>query len=170
MCSMYISFKERPCFTKERSYNRLLLDKRHRSHRLQLCLSALYNHMLFEVVIKKSIQLQVPLQLPCYDFASISSSLLNLKNILSIDDLPVFDVQAISMPVHIAKILQPGRLSKRDGQEVQSSGTVSPWRADPRLLVIPASCPRVAEGNPKYDGFYRFAPTCVIASLCAPPL
>ena len=34
-----------------------------------------------------------------------------------------------------------------DGRGVQGSGTYSPWRADPRLLVIPASCSRVAENN-----------------------
>ena len=35
-----------------------------------------------------------------------------------------------------------------DGRCVQSPGTYSPWRADPRLLVIPSSCSRVAENNP----------------------
>ena len=34
-----------------------------------------------------------------------------------------------------------------DGRWVQGSGTDSPWRADPRLLVIPPSCSRVAESN-----------------------
>ena len=120
---------------------------------------------------KKSIQPQVPLQLPCYDFASISSSLLNLDNMHSFYhsvchsfavatvvkrpqhtyctyDLKAICYRTVSCNLHADKILQPGHLSKRDGQEVQSSGTVSPWRADPRLLVIPPSCPRVAEGNP----------------------
>ena len=142
---------------------------------------------------KKSIQPQVPLQLPCYDFASISSSLLNLDNMHSFYhsvyhseavatvvkrpqhtyctyDLKAICYRTVFCNLHADKILQPGHLSKRDGQEVQSSGTVSPWRADPRLLVIPPSCPRVAEGNPNWDGFLRFAPTCVIASFCAPPL
>ena len=39
-------------------------------------------------------------------------------------------------------------LPERDGRGVQGSGTDSPWRADPRLLVIPPSCSRVAESNP----------------------
>ena len=39
-------------------------------------------------------------------------------------------------------------LPERDGRGVQGSGTNSPWRADPRLLVIPHSCSRVAENNP----------------------
>ena len=39
------------------------------------------------------------------------------------------------------------QLPERDGRGVQGSGTYSPWRADPRLLVIPASCFRIAENN-----------------------
>ena len=39
------------------------------------------------------------------------------------------------------------QLPECDGRGVQGSGTYSPWRADPRLLVIPASCFRIAENN-----------------------
>lgn len=42
---------------------------------------------------------------------------------------------------------QSRKLPERDGRGVQGSGTDSPWRADPRLLVIPASCFRIAENN-----------------------
>ena len=40
------------------------------------------------------------------------------------------------------------RLPWCDGRCVQDPGTYSPWHADPRLLAIPTSCPRVAEDNP----------------------
>ncbi len=39
-------------------------------------------------------------------------------------------------------------LPECDGRGVQGSGTYSPWHADPRLLVIPASWSRVADTNP----------------------
>ena len=45
------------------------------------------------------------------------------------------------------------QLPERDGRGVQGPGTSSPWRADPRLLVIPTSCSRVAESNPDWDDF-----------------
>ena len=45
------------------------------------------------------------------------------------------------------------QLPECDGRRVQGSGTDSPWRADPRLLVIPTSCSRVAENNPDWDSF-----------------
>ncbi len=44
--------------------------------------------------------------------------------------------------------LEAIRFPERDGRLVQGSGTYSPWHADPRLLVIPTSCSRVAENNP----------------------
>ena len=40
------------------------------------------------------------------------------------------------------------RLPWLDGRCVQGPGTYSPWRADPRLLAIPASWSRVADSNP----------------------
>jgi len=63
--------------------------------------------------------------------------------------------------------LGPLELPERDGRGVQGPGTNSPWRADPRLLVIPTSCSRVAESNLNYDRFLGFAPTRAIASHCA---
>ncbi|RYE27705.1 MAG: hypothetical protein EOP45_00215 [Sphingobacteriaceae bacterium] len=74
---------------------------------------------------------------------------MNLCISITIDYLNTHIAYITSTPMYDEEILQAGYLSKRDGQEVQSSGTVSPWRADPRLLVIPTSCPRVAEDNPK---------------------
>ena len=53
-----------------------------------------------------------------------------------------------------------------DGRCVQSPGTYSPWRADPRLLVIPSSCSRVAENNPYWDDVWGVAPTFILASFC----
>jgi len=59
------------------------------------------------------------------------------------------------------------RFPERDGRWVQGSGTNSPRRADPRLLVIPASCSRIAENNLNTGEFYRFAPIHIIATFCA---
>jgi len=53
-----------------------------------------------------------------------------------------------------------------DGRCVQDPGTYSPRRADPRLLVIPASCTRVAEYNPNWGIFLGFARSRLFASHC----
>ena len=44
--------------------------------------------------------------------------------------------------------IQQNEFPGRDGRCVQSLGTNSPRHSDPRLLVIPASCCRVADNNP----------------------
>ena len=56
-----------------------------------------------------------------------------------------------------------------DGRGVQGSGTDSPWRADPRLLVIPASCSRVAENNLNWGEFFEICSNfCNCFSLYSP--
>ena len=57
-------------------------------------------------------------------------------------------------------------LPECDGRGVQGSGTYSPWRADPRLLVIPSLWCRVADINPNWGVCWRLAPTFVIATYC----
>ena len=100
----------------------------------------------------ESIQPQVPLRLPCYDFAPVIQMILDL--------LPG-ECKTFKFSLKITKILDskgwkvfwPLELPERDGRGVQGPGTNSPWRADPRLLVIPPSCPRVAEDNLNWDSF-----------------
>ena len=60
------------------------------------------------------------------------------------------------------------QLPECDGRGVQGSGTYSPWRADPRLLVIPASCFRVAENNLNWGKIFKIRSDshhCIFLSL-----
>jgi len=66
----------------------------------------------------------------------------------------------------VGKVFWPLELPECDGRGVQGPGTNSPWRADPRLLVIPTSCSRVAESNLNYDRFLGFTPTRIIVAHC----
>src|SRR6202795_2389675 len=81
---------------------------------------------------KEVIQPQVPLRLPCYDFA------------------PVADLTVVGCLLLRGQRTGFGesQLPWRDGRCVQGPGTYSPRHADPRLLAIPTSCTRVAECNP----------------------
>ena len=100
----------------------------------------------FLVILRKEvIQPQVPLRLPCYDFT------------------PVADRTVVK---GISFALRCNQLPWCDGRCVQDPGTYSPRRADPRLLVIPASCTRVAEYNPNWGIFLGFAKRRRLASYC----
>ena len=79
---------------------------------------------------KEVIQPQVPLRLPCYDFT------------------PVADLTVVGCLLAVTLIVfWLSQLPWCDGRCVQSPGTYSPRRADPRLLAIPPSWSRVAECN-----------------------
>src|SRR5699024_10359266 len=86
---------------------------------------------LLYILRKEVIQPHLPIRLPCYDFTPIIC--------------PSFGVW-----LHKGYLTDFGcyKLSWCDGRCVQDPGTYSPWRADPRLLAIPASCRRVAACNP----------------------
>ena len=58
----------------------------------------------------------------------------------------------------------------RDGRCVQDQVPNSPYRADIRLLVIPASYSRVAENNPKYDFFLKISLNSRLCILLLLPL
>ena len=79
-----------------------------------------------DILRKEVIQPQVPLRLPCYDFT------------------PVIDPAVGAFKGDFRQ----NQLPWCDGRCVQGPGTYSPRHADPRLLAIPTSCPRVAEDNP----------------------
>src|SRR5688500_4733911 len=83
--------------------------------------------------VKEVIQPQVPLRLPCYDFAPVTA--------LAFGRLPrVAPVAARTSGAHSFHGVTGGVYKARE--------RIHRGVADPRLLAIPASCPRVAEDNP----------------------
>ena len=82
---------------------------------------------------KEVIQPQVPLRLPCYDFAPVTA--------LAFGRLaPASGVPARTSGAHSFHGVTGGVYKARE--------RIHRGVADPRLLAIPASCPRVAEDNP----------------------
>ena len=88
------------------------------------------------------IQLQVPLQLPCYDFT------------------PVIDHTVVSV---LPKVRQPtsGATNSHGvtGGVYKARERIHRDIADSRLLAIPTSWSRVADSNPDYDRLYGFRST-----------
>lgn len=130
------------------------------------------------------IQLQVPLQLPCYDFEPIAHHILVLPFVkMSFCEMSIITVPSWKRSQWIlwtfrqrqrhswkGKRFQCSQLWVRDGRGVQGSGTYSPWRADPRLLVIPASCSRVAENNLNWGEFFEICSDSHHCSSLSSPL
>ena len=83
---------------------------------------------------KEVIQPQVLLRLPCYDFTPVANSTVS-------GSLP-----KVSFPIS-------GEINSHGvtGGEYKTRERIHRSIADLRLLVIPASCSRVAENNPDYD-------------------
>ena len=77
------------------------------------------------------IQPQVPLRLPCYDLVPITELILG----------------ACPLAVDAATWDAP-RFRGLTGGVYKAQEHIHRGVADPRLLAIPASCPRVAEDNP----------------------
>ena len=75
---------------------------------------------------KEVIQPHLPVRLPCYDLAPVTS--------FAFDGITT----GFGRP----------QLPWLDGRCVQGPGTYSPRHADPRLLAIPPSWSRVADSNP----------------------
>ena len=96
---------------------------------------------------KEVIQPQVLLRLPCYDFTPVADSTVDHNQ---------FGIWASS------EINSHGVT----GGVYKTRERIHRSMADLRLLAIPASCSRVAENNPNWDIFYRFAPPRGIASHC----
>ena len=96
---------------------------------------------------KEVIQPQVLLRLPCYDFTPVADSTVESSK---------FCIPASS------EINSHGVT----GGEYKTRERIHRSMADLRLLAIPASWSRVADSNPNWDIFYRFAPSCDIASHC----
>jgi hypothetical protein len=89
---------------------------------------------LLEISRKEVIQPQVPLRLPCYDFAPVTE--------LTFDGCPL----AVSPPA-----LGPPSFHGVTGGVYKARERIHRGMADPRLLAIPASCSRVADYNPNLD-------------------
>ena len=98
---------------------------------------------------KEVIQPQVLLRLPCYDFTPIIYPTLGgwLLTVTS-PTSGVTNSRGVTGGVYKAR------------ERIHRS------MADLRLLAIPASWSRVADSNPNWDIFYRFAPSRDIASHC----
>jgi hypothetical protein len=89
---------------------------------------------LLEISRKEVIQPQVPLRLPCYDFAPVTE--LTFGGCLL----------AVSPPT-----LGPPSFHGVTGGVYKARERIHRGMADPRLLAIPASCGRVAAHNPNLD-------------------
>ena len=83
---------------------------------------------------KEVIQPQVPLRLPCYDFAPVTE--------LTLDGC----LLAVSTPA-----LGPPSFHGVTGGVYKARERIHRGMADPRLLAIPASCSRVTDYNPNLD-------------------
>src|SRR5215470_14817562 len=89
---------------------------------------------LLEISRKEVIQPQVPLRLPCYDFAPVTE--------LTFDGC----LLAVSPPAS-----GPPSFHGVTGGVYKARERIHRGMADPRLLAIPASCSRVADYNPNLD-------------------
>ena len=96
---------------------------------------------------KEVIQPQVLLRLPCYDFTPVAESTVE-GSYFSIPASNEFNSHGVT------------------GGEYKTRERIHRSMADLRLLAIPASWSRVADSNPNWDIFYRFAPSRDIASHC----
>ena len=96
---------------------------------------------------KEVIQPQVPLRLPCYDFTPVADS----------------TVEGSEFRIPASSEINSHGVT---GGEYKTRERIHRSMADLRLLAIPASWSRVADSNPNWDVFYRFAPSRDIASHC----
>ena len=98
---------------------------------------------------KEVIQPQVPLRLPCYDFIPITSPTLG-RCLLAVSSRT------------------SGRTGFHDvtGGVYKARERIHEVIADTSLLAIPTSWSRVADSNPNWARFCRFAPSRDIASHC----
>jgi hypothetical protein len=89
---------------------------------------------------KEVIQPQVPLRLPCYDFAPVTE--------LTFGGCPL----AVSSPTS-----GPPGFHGVTGGVYKARERIHRGVADPRLLAIPASCSRVADCNPNLDQLFAIS-------------
>jgi hypothetical protein len=103
--------------------------------------------MLIKHISRKEVfQPHLPVRLPCYDLAPVTSFTLGSSLRSPTSGTPSFHG------------LTGGVYKARE--------RIHRIMADIRLLAIPASRSRVADSDPNCDRFYRFAPPCDVAALC----
>ena len=101
---------------------------------------------------KEVIQPQVPLRLPCYDFAPVTE--------LTLDGCFL----AVSTPAS-----GPPSSHGVTGGVYKARERIHRGMADPRLLAIPASCSRVTDYNPNLDRLLAIgSPSRVCCALYRP--
>ena len=103
---------------------------------------------------KEVIQPQVPLRLPCYDFAPVTA--------LAFGRLAWLPSSGTDFG--------RSQLPWRDGRCVQGPGTYSRRRSDTPLLAIPASCSRVADCNPNLDRLFAIGSPSRVGDALYRPL
>ena len=102
---------------------------------------------------KEVIQPQVLLRLPCYDFTPVANS--------TVSGSP----PKVSFPIS-------GEINSHGvtGGEYKTRERIHRSNADLRLLVIPASCSRVAENNPNWETLYEIGSTSRYCNSLYAPL
>ena len=103
--------------------------------------------------VKEVIQPQVPLRLPCYDFAPVTA--------LAFGRLVPQRVPTRTSGAHSFHGVTGGVYKARE--------RIHRGVADPRLLAIPTSCSRVADCNLNLDRLFEIrSPSRVCSPLCRP--
>ena len=95
---------------------------------------------------KEVFQPHLPVRLPCYDLAPITSFTLGRPSRSQTSGAPGF--HGLTGGVYKAR------------ERIHRA------MADARLLANPASWGRVADPSPNYDAFYRFDNSCLMPALC----
>ena len=93
------------------------------------------------------VQLQFPIQLPCFNFTTITNPYLGVQ---------LFTQKFLSEIPEINFNLQLDLFLRRVGRDVHSTDSDSPWRSSPRLLPNPDSRRRVAAFDPYWRDLLRF--------------
>ena len=115
----------------------------------EVSLAANISHKMGKVNLsrKEVFQPHLPVRLPCYDLAPVTSFTLGRSLRLRTSGTPGF--HGLTGGVYKAR--------ERIHRAI----------ADARLLANPSSWSRVADSNPNYDNFSRFAPSRLVAALCS---
>ena len=124
-----------------RIYDFILLKQIRKNSRLtySFCCALLFS-------LKEVFQPHLPVRLPCYDLALVTSFTLGGSLRLPTSGTP--------------------RFHGLTGGVYKARERIHRIMADIRLLAIPASRSRVADSDPNCDMVYRFAPIRIVAAHC----